>query len=562
MPLRSLAIVVSILAVAAQAWMPARSLRLTTTTTRLRQQSPGKDEPLEYNDFDDFIGDSFDSESKFTAGDKIEKDEDVPDTSEKTEAVVVPQLVPDRSACRTRRFSLGREVILDRYLGTLGFEEVTDWQYYMTDQDEDGQTVGEREKVSPNPFDPAQPRRTRQSSGSVLRLFRGEFVGALGGLLRGQAIDNRILIKEFSGELGLALAEQESRTLASFQSQLVKDDKNVDWRNDAMNRSNNPRPDNSRVLKLIRETAKCPHTILLGEVDLGEVEDEGWDYNEFYRSLGVPPPKPGAIWLVYEYTGVGATAARLTQASTLTRWDSLPRSTGFLGKPQLPAWSLRADYLMRGIVKQAVAAVADTHEAGLAHRSIGVPSLLILPRSLSDKTAALSPFWTNAAGTVVKLSDWGFSIQTDPDELLKDEDFVRRARSFEINMSKASPSLLMVNFCLAEDMHALGVAIVQLLLATLAEPSSPLEPLPIIATNEDSFQRVWTDIYDRDMMAFRDYLQNEDNDIYTSLVNYLDEKDGWVLLDALLNARERVAKQQQTESIVSIRKLLQSRLFG
>lgn len=540
--------------------------------------------PVEYNDFDDFVlGDSFDSSSSSSASDDVfspavKKESvvpilDAPSTPKNalssTEDVVLPlpQLVPDRSACRTRRFSLGSEVILDRYLGTLGFQEVTDWQYYMTDQDEDGQVVGDRrERVSPNPFDPNQPRRTRQSSGSVLRLFRAEFVGALGGLLRSQGLENRVLIKEFSGELGLALADRETRALAQFQSQLVdgqNDDE--DWRTDAMNRFNKPRSDNMHVQKMVQQSAQCPFTIIFGEVDLAEVEEEGWDANEFYRAMKVQPPKPGAVWLVYEYTGVGASATRLTQGSPLMRWDRLPKAKGFFGNPidppPLPSWSDRARFLLKGIIGPALEAVACTHEQGIVHRSLGVSSLLVLPKKQTDKAAALSPMWTNVGDTVVKFSDWGFAQVTDPDLLLKDQEFVGRARTFDISLTaKSSPSLLAVNFALAEDMYALGVAIVQLLLSTLAEPLTAQDLLPPIASNEDSFQRLWTDIYDQDMMAFRDYLVNEDK-IYQSLVSFLDEREGWKFLEALLNARERVAKNQDAESIVSVKKLLESPLL-
>lgn len=573
---------VCLLSGTAQGWLsPLFTPRLVPRSFMAAKDDDGaaSDGPVEYNDFDDFIGDSFStaennfaSSSSSSPSNVSQDDDEVPilkddlpsaSSSSSTEQVVVPlpKLVPDRSACRTRRFSLGPEVVLDRYLGTLGFQEITDWQYYMTDQDEEtGEIVGDRrEKVSPNPFDPKQPRRTRESSGSVLRLFRGEFVGALGGLLRSQGLDNRVLIKEFSGELGLALADRETRALAQFQSKLVPDDDNDDWRNDAMNRFNNQRRDNINVQKIVKSTADCPFTILLGEVDLAEVEEEGWDANEFYRALGVQPPKPGAVWLVYEYTGVGASASRLTQASPAARWNQLPRKKGFFGPVEpdpLPPWSQRADFCLKGIIARAVEAVADTHEQGVVHRSLGVSSLLVLPRRESDKSAALSPLWSNVAGTMVKFSDWGFSQATDPDVLLQDEDFVRRARSFEINLSKSSSSLLAVNFALAEDMHALGVAVVQLLLSTLAEPLSPLDPLPTIATNEDTFQRVWTDIYDQDMSSFRDYLINEE--VYKSLVSYMDEREGWKFLEALLNARERVAKMQGVESIVTVRQLLES----
>jgi len=103
---------------------------------------------------------------------------------------------------------------------------------------------------------------------------------------------------------------------------------------------------------------------------------------------------------------------------------------------------------------------------------------------------------------------------------------------------------------------------VQLILSTLAEPLAATDPLPTIATNEDSFQRVWADIFDQDMSAFRDYLRNEDDDIYKNLVSFMDEREGWKFLEALLNARERVAKNRDAESIVSLRQLLESPLFS
>lgn len=63
------------------------------------------------------------------------------------------------------QLSLGRDFILDSYVGKMGFDEVTDWEYYyQNEEDED-----DRKVVQPNPFDPKTPRRTRASSGSVVR---------------------------------------------------------------------------------------------------------------------------------------------------------------------------------------------------------------------------------------------------------------------------------------------------------------------------------------------------------------------------------------------------------
>jgi hypothetical protein len=55
----------------------------------------------------------------------------------------------DWTAIQTRQFSLGQDLILTDYVGNMGFDEVTDWEYYYpSEEDED-----ERQVVQPNPFD-------------------------------------------------------------------------------------------------------------------------------------------------------------------------------------------------------------------------------------------------------------------------------------------------------------------------------------------------------------------------------------------------------------------------
>ena len=68
--------------------------------------------------------------------------------------------------------------------------QVTDWQYYKTEE-----YSGERTPISPQPMDPTQPSRTRSSSGSVVRLFRGEIGGKLGGKMRSRGLDCRVWVK-------------------------------------------------------------------------------------------------------------------------------------------------------------------------------------------------------------------------------------------------------------------------------------------------------------------------------------------------------------------------------
>eukprot|EP00566_Odontella_aurita_P023374 CAMPEP_0113550638 /NCGR_PEP_ID=MMETSP0015_2-20120614/14092_1 /TAXON_ID=2838 /ORGANISM="Odontella" /LENGTH=204 /DNA_ID=CAMNT_0000451465 /DNA_START=47 /DNA_END=657 /DNA_ORIENTATION=- /assembly_acc=CAM_ASM_000160 len=44
----------------------------------------------------------------------------------------------DLSGCTVRRFSLGYDLLLDSFVGSMGFDEVTDWDYYAIDVDEEG----------------------------------------------------------------------------------------------------------------------------------------------------------------------------------------------------------------------------------------------------------------------------------------------------------------------------------------------------------------------------------------------------------------------------------------
>jgi hypothetical protein len=54
----------------------------------------------------------------------------------------------DNTAIQTRQFSLGQDLVLSDYVGNMGFDEVTDWEYYYPSEDDD-----ERKVVQPNPFD-------------------------------------------------------------------------------------------------------------------------------------------------------------------------------------------------------------------------------------------------------------------------------------------------------------------------------------------------------------------------------------------------------------------------
>lgn len=134
-----------------------------------------------------------------------------------------------------------------------------------------------------------RPRRTRKSSGSVIRIFRGEFVGQIGGIVSAQGLDKRVVVKEFSGTMALSLARSELTSIGRMQSDLMtkidNDIKSGIWIQIASSRSTNLRKDNSNVISLTKNVGNAPFLGILGEVNLAEVEDN-FEANDFYRALG------------------------------------------------------------------------------------------------------------------------------------------------------------------------------------------------------------------------------------------------------------------------------------
>ena len=483
------------------------------------------------SDFDDFGNDEEDSiffsEDLFTAQTKT---------------------LQDLSGCHSRQFSLGEDLVLTDFAGSMGFDEVTDWEYYK--EDEDGR---DRKVVQPNPMDPAQPKRTRASSGSVVRIFRGEFAGRLGGAMRSKGLDSRVLVKEFSGKMALDLARAEMISIGKLQSDLVskisEGAKDGEWLKIATSRSGSLRQDDLNVCAIVKELGKTPYLGILGEVNLAELEGE-MDPNEFYRELGVTPPKPGAVWIVYEYAGL-TTLTVYCQPAEIRR-SKIPPKRGFLGMvvaPPVPSWAERARYV-RSIMKQSLEAVALTHASGVSHRSIGRSSLLMGAWS-QDKTQASSVYTVNPSFLVMKLGDFGFSGLTEL--ATYDSEFLQRARTFGLSFQEGRMTDEVEAFCQAEDLHALGMVFVSLLLTSLAEVD-PLAKLP--ATDEDTLQRLMTDIFEKDILQFREYV--EADDMWDKVVEMLDELRGWELLSLLCFAREQVKEGNVTKA----RELLASPFFG
>ncbi|VEU40927.1 unnamed protein product [Pseudo-nitzschia multistriata] len=249
------------------------------------------------SDFDGFVGDG---------GDNIETDSD--NFSDFLTAGNGNSNL-DITGVQTRLFSLGEDLIINDFVGNMGFEEVTDWEYYYESEDD----PTDRKVVSPNPFDASKPKRTRTSSGSVVRVFRGELIGRLGASIRSRGLDQRILIKEYSGKFALELAKRDQQTVGKLQSKLMENKKDASdggWIQSASSRSVLGRTDDKHVGDLLQELRTAPYLGILGEVNLAELEDE-MDPNEFYRALGVSAPKPGAVWIVFEYGKSTATELHL-----------------------------------------------------------------------------------------------------------------------------------------------------------------------------------------------------------------------------------------------------------
>lgn len=538
------------------------------------------------SDFDDFVGSNDDDVSdmdfsfqKFSQKNSNKSGDDEINTEQKEEAekeeegTQISKLLKDRvimtdlSGSSQRQFNLGYDIILSDFAGSMGFDEVVDWEYFDNPGEE------KRNVVQPPPFDPTKPKRTRSSSGSVVRIFRGELAGRLGSTIRARGLDRRVLVKEFSGEKAVELAKAELKSIAKLQSALCaernEDAKRGDWATSAAKRytagqvKGSTGEDDVNVIKLLEllgnAKSEAPYVGILGELNIADLEeDDDFDPNEWYRALGVSPPKPDSIWIVYEYAGLSTLGSYARPA--LVRRANLPMKKGFFGNPvpppPLPPWKERAKYVVQGVLKGALEAVATLHESGIAHRSIGRSSI-ILSSVAMDKLEASSPYAVTPSRLVVKLADFGFSGLFEESSL--DETFRSRARAFGLDVREGTSTVASTGFAIAEDLHALGFVFLGVLLTSLAE--LPTETYAMPATDEDSLQRLLGDIFGKDMNEFREYCEAED--VWSNVVDLLDENDGagWELLSSLCFARERAAENKDKLQLLTARGLLSNALF-
>ncbi|KAL7469680.1 hypothetical protein ACHAXS_009934 [Conticribra weissflogii] len=540
-----------------------------------------------YDDFSEPIGDATPSEEPLQSASEVDAlpDFDFDDSQESSSPPLsqppsrdelvplpLPQLSPrdDLAGSTVRQFSLGPDLLLSDYAGSLGFDRVTDWQYYSTDP-----SSGERTPVAPRPMDPTQPTRTRSSSGSVVRVFRGEMAGSWRARVRSRGLDSRVCLKEYSGDEARRLARNERRGLGRLQSRWLKSclegGGKRDWLDlldgmeggewiraaqrryvDGLTGAPTKQDDDHLASLLDLVLAKrAPFAVLLGEMNLNDYyDDPDVDPNEWYKSLGVKPPRPGSVWLAFDYHGL-STAASYAVPAIIQRSKLPPKRGPFGGivePPPLPAFKDRARYMVQGVLRGMVNAVASAHEAGMVHRSIGTNSF-VLTSIGQDKREAVSPYAVSVERLRVILSDWGFSATVE--EAIRENEFAQRARIFDIPAATSYPGdkfpsdrmehHAAAEFAMAEDLHALGFVFLTMLFATLAEPATLSARMP--PSDDDTWQRLFSEIFEKDMTEFRDYCSNEE--VWNSVVELLDREDGagWDLLADLLLARERVSQK-------------------
>ncbi|KAL7529015.1 hypothetical protein ACHAWF_002806 [Thalassiosira exigua] len=580
---------------------PRRRRRPVRAGSRLDVVGGGDDDSDGEIFYDDFAGPIGEAGAKLEVGASAsaaeDEEEDLPDFDDddnddldgRGELISIPlpksDAAEDLTGATEREFSFGPDLMLSDYAGSLGFDKVTDWQYYKTDV-----YSGERTPVSPSPLDPDQPARTREGGGGVVRLFRGEVGGRLGGKLRSRGLDKRLWIKEYSGDQAVSLARAEAKGLGRLQSAWLK--QNLNNRNDLLDKMEagkwteaarrryvdgltdtptNEDDENLMTLLELLASKRAPFPALLGEMNLSDYWDDDPDPNEWYKSLGVKPPKPGSVWTVFDYHGV-STAGTYAVPLSIQRSRLPPKRGPFGGivePPPLPPFRERARYMVQGVLRGMLSAVAAGHDAGVVHRSIGRNSF-VLSSVGQDKREAVGPYAVVVQRLRVILTDWGFSAPLE--EAVREKELGVRSKMFGIpgmdsyEAQKAMDDRIDMaagEFAKAEDLHALGFVFLAVLFTTLAEPATLTAPMP--PTDDDTWQRLFSEIFERDMEQFQEYCANEE--VWDSVVELLDTEDGagWDLLGSLLLARERAGEwyraEGMSEGLVSAKGLLEHPFF-
>jgi len=427
----------------------------------------------------------------------------------------------DLSGATYRQFFLGADVELTDFIGSLGFDEIVDWEYYdQTSEEASPRADKSRAVVEPSPFDPTKPKRTRSSSGSVIRLYRGKLLGELGASLRTKGMDSRVLVKEFVGETAADLAAAEMTSISKLQTALIRsenDSENLEtftfsgepsssWASTAKFRNsaikNARQSDNVSVIQLVQllQKEKVPYVYILGGIEVGsDVESGGLNLKDWYRNFGVSPPKSSSIWILYEYAGLRHSGLYAQPADIIKALNKPPVKQVFglslflAPIPVMPSWQERANYVVNGIMKKSLEALAYLHENGIVHRSIGRSSIILSSVGM-DKSETASLEAKSIDRLVIKLADFGFSstIAVSATKGSNDSSTESRYASSFRSGSTFSSSSSNPFFSVAEDLHALGLVFLGILLTSLADFSDwkVTNRLSMPQADEDRVQRV------------------------------------------------------------------------
>mmetsp|Transcript_9086 Transcript_9086/g.26489 ORF Transcript_9086/g.26489 Transcript_9086/m.26489 type:complete len:479 (-) Transcript_9086:216-1652(-) len=366
-----------------------------------------------------------------------------------------------------------RDFVMERFIGEAGVREVTEWEYPGAELSQARQR---------DPF--ANPKRTDQDLGVTVRYFEGRMQDDL----------RRVLLKEYFVSSAGNLAEKElDARVAIYQW----------WTRNAGSRG-------------------LPCTYLLGSL----TADEAFLREDFLRGWRrtfpnrVQPPLPGNTWLVYSFpegSSLGLLTAemfpRLRQE--VEPWDGL--------WPQRVA-DRRARFV-RGIFRGALSALADCHDAGVAHGSLSPASITFAPadqRNLKDLT--------------VQLQDFGFSTLIGAGAGAGVSDGERESISAAA-MKKRSDLV-------KEDLYALGYAYLQLLFSSLtdspAEDDGDVTPAGVVY-DQETLRAIIEDKFKSD---FKDAVRlwAAEREEWTRVCEELDgpdgEAEGWKLLHAMINCRK------------------------
>mmetsp|Transcript_17704 Transcript_17704/g.36250 ORF Transcript_17704/g.36250 Transcript_17704/m.36250 type:complete len:510 (-) Transcript_17704:172-1701(-) len=303
-----------------------------------------------------------------------------------------------------------------------------------------------------------------------------------------------------------------------------------------------------------------PYTVLLGEYDVPPESQQQIDGGDWTDQLGTTPPRANARWLVYEFDGTSTvasfsvpTATRVNAARNAR--ERLGRGAG-LGLPPLPEavpWEAAAKFAVAGVMKKSLEALALLHESGLAHRSVCGEALVLSAQS-QDKGTALQRCDSDLL--VVKLGILGFSSplsESSPGSLASAARWLP-ATDASPSTSSSPPSfstIALASLSVAEDLHALGLTFLALLLGTLAEAENGsgssgdaaaavpgLQPRDLERLLDGAFAADDDAVVGFGSGGFADYIASDPQRTRAVKLLEANGRCGWNFLGELLSARQ------------------------